>query len=376
MKDDEKNVVSPEAESNREPQDEQRSAGENAAPLHSDQSQPDAGESTDAQDNVNTAEFAQNLTPGEEKLFSESEQTAADIASDLEIDSEDNPETVAVAEDKPEAAAEAEEKPRKKPKLDTSSGFLYYLRVAGTLTAICACLAVMLAFVNYITSQKIADNNRKIAEAAIGDLFADFDSSEMINKEFLPPVISVTEVKRGSATIGYCVITSTKGFGGDISLAVGVKPDGTAAGVKVLSMSETPGLGTRTGEDSFLSQFKGKTSDISLGSNISAVAGATISSKAVFAGVKAALELVTVLPAPAETAQTVDETAGATPETDGTAGATPETDGTTAETDGTAGATPETDGTAGATAETDATAGATSNETQAEQTQADRKSVV
>ncbi len=357
---DDKNIIPPEAEKDAQPQNEQTnegenssqaqgeqsSAGENAAPLHTDQAQSETDESAITQDkaddsqDINPAEFAESLTPGEETLFTESEQNVADIETDLEKDADAEQDATldehAAGTAYEHAEAAKERKHREKAKLDTSSGVLYYLRVAGTLTAICACIALLLAFVNNITSKKIADNNRKVAEAAIQAIFTDFDSSEPLEGEFPLPVTGITAVNKGGMTIGYCIFTSTKGFGGQISLAVGVRVNETIAGVKVLGMSETPGLGTRTGEDSFLSQFTDKTADITLGGNIDAVAGATISSNAVFAGVKAAAELVSQLPAPAYTdsGETSDATAGATDETDATAGATAGTD--TAETTGAA----------------------------------------
>jgi len=113
----------------------------------------------------------------------------------------------------------------------------------------------------------------------------------------------------------------------------------------------------------FLNQFKGKTSDITFGGDIDALAGATVSSRAVYVGVKAALDELAGVSEPAE----IDEEASATKETDGEASATPETDGeasATAETDAEASATEnsaETDDQASATPETDSEASATND---------------
>ena len=87
--------------------------------------------------------------------------------------------------------------------------------------------------------------------------------------------------------IGYAFEAIGKGYGGDISLLVGVNNDKdlTIKKVSVLSQSETPGLGTRITEDEFISQFNNKTIEaIKLRSNngeIDAITGATISSNAV-----------------------------------------------------------------------------------------------
>lgn len=87
--------------------------------------------------------------------------------------------------------------------------------------------------------------------------------------------------------IGYAFEATGKGYGGDISLLVGVNSDKdlTIRKVSVLSHSETPGLGSRITEEEFISQFNNKPIEaIKLRSNngeIDAITGATISSTAV-----------------------------------------------------------------------------------------------
>ena len=58
--------------------------------------------------------------------------------------------------------------------------------------------------------------------------------------------------------------------------------DGVITAIKVDSANETPGFGTRCGEDeAFLGQFIGKKATPDLGEGIDALAGATVTSKAV-----------------------------------------------------------------------------------------------
>ncbi len=78
---------------------------------------------------------------------------------------------------------------------------------------------------------------------------------------------------------------------------VGVKTDGTVAGVNILSISETAGLGMNATNESFLSQFLGKSGTIGVLKNgsseteIQALTGATITSKAMASAVNQALAL-------------------------------------------------------------------------------------
>ncbi len=99
------------------------------------------------------------------------------------------------------------------------------------------------------------------------------------------------------STVGYVFRTSAKGYGGDIAVMVGVKTDGTVAGVNILSISETAGLGMNATNESFLAQFLGKSGTIGVLKNgsseteIQALTGATITSKAMASAVNQALAL-------------------------------------------------------------------------------------
>jgi electron transport complex protein RnfG len=73
-----------------------------------------------------------------------------------------------------------------------------------------------------------------------------------------------------------------------------VKPDNESLqGIKIIAQQETPGLGAKIIDASFLDQFKGVAVDeVGLardGGRIDAISGATISSSAVVEGVKDAI---------------------------------------------------------------------------------------
>ena len=98
-----------------------------------------------------------------------------------------------------------------------------------------------------------------------------------------------------SSVMGYVVETVSKGYGGDISLMVGVGVDGTVQGVSILSINETAGLGMNAENPEFLEQFLGKSGTIGVQKNgssdteIQALTGATITSEAMADGVNQAL---------------------------------------------------------------------------------------
>ncbi len=160
----------------------------------------------------------------------------------------------------------------------------YYLRITGVLTAVCATVALMLGFVNFLTEDAIAKREEKAKVSAAYEIFPDADEVVAVEGDD-----SLFVACKNGSVGGYCVSTVTTGYVGDISLMVGITPDRTIKAVKVISMNETAGLGSKTQSPSFLDSFTGKSSPLAVGDNIDAVSGATVSSKAVTAGVDAAL---------------------------------------------------------------------------------------
>ena len=72
-----------------------------------------------------------------------------------------------------------------------------------------------------------------------------------------------------------------------VELLIGIRADGSIAGIRVLVQAETEGIGARVLEDSHLQQYDGL-QDIR---NIDGISGATVTSKAVQNAIQAALEL-------------------------------------------------------------------------------------
>ena len=174
---------------------------------------------------------------------------------------------------------------------------LYILRLTATLLAICAVVALALAGVNAITAKKIAENKEKKTKEALQQVLPGAAVFEEIS--FTDASGLVTKVYQDPA-VGYAVEVAPNGFGGAITMMVGVSSEGKVLGISIISHAETPGLGAvaAAGTDkgvAFREQFKGLISGITIGdgeNQIAAISGATISSKAVTDGVNAALECV------------------------------------------------------------------------------------
>lgn len=94
-------------------------------------------------------------------------------------------------------------------------------------------------------------------------------------------VDNVYKSKNGS---GFVITTTDKGYGGKISVMTGFSEEGVIKAVILLEQKETPGLGTKVGEETFVSQFVGAENVAA----IDTISGATISSNAMIRAVDSA----------------------------------------------------------------------------------------
>ena len=171
---------------------------------------------------------------------------------------------------------------------------LFVLRLALTLLAITAVVAVALAGVNMITAPAIAELNAQNTQAAIqavlpggGELVSDIPAVDLVSKVY-------------ASETGYAIEVTPGGFDNTITMMVGVDKAGNVLGIDVVSHTETAGLGAVSDADTpagiaFREQFKGASGSVSVtkdGGQMDAITGATITSRAVCAGVNAALECV------------------------------------------------------------------------------------
>ena len=118
--------------------------------------------------------------------------------------------------------------------------------------------------------------------------------------EVLPGASDFAELEPGTVwsandaagnRIGIVFKTSPRGYGGPITVVVGLDTTGRIAGLGIgADMKETPGLGQKARETWFRDQFRGKSeSEVALKRDngmLDAISAATITSRAVANGVK------------------------------------------------------------------------------------------
>ncbi len=109
---------------------------------------------------------------------------------------------------------------------------------------------------------------------------------------------AVTGLDASGAPVGYVVTATSKdGYGGNITVSVGIQADGTVAGVEFLTLAETAGLGMNAQKPEWKGQYAGKNVDAfavtksgaSADNEINAISGATITSNAVTGAVNGAV---------------------------------------------------------------------------------------
>ena len=167
---------------------------------------------------------------------------------------------------------------------------LSVLNIGARLLVICLVVAAVVSLVNEVTKARYAEIQKEEQQKAMASIFG--SSSVTVTELGDPSGDSFYAVRQGEELLGYCVQVVTAGFGGDMTLMVGFRADQTLVGVQILSHSETPGLGARVSDASYLGQYAGKSGTLTLGENVDAISGATISSRVVLAGVKEAQEIL------------------------------------------------------------------------------------
>lgn len=164
------------------------------------------------------------------------------------------------------------------------------------LLIIAGCMGLLLGGANVLTKDRIASAKETANKKAYAAVLPEGASVDALEEVQVPDEYkdSVLEAFR-CGTIGYCLRVSSKGYGGPVIIAVGLDASGQVTGVEIVEHSETPGLGANATNDSFRSQYKGKSGSVELvkgeagAGQVAAISGATITSRSVTASVNTAL---------------------------------------------------------------------------------------
>lgn len=170
------------------------------------------------------------------------------------------------------------------------------VRLTVTLFAISAVCALLLGLMNMVTKDRIAQVAAEKKAAAMAAVLP--SASGYTPVEYTGSDATIDEIQQAGEA-GWVVQVSPAGsFSGDLTIMVGVKRDGTVSGVEIVSSGETSGLGANAKKPAFREQFAGLSGTVAVtkdGGVIDALTGATITSRAVSAGVTSALAAAAAL---------------------------------------------------------------------------------
>lgn len=168
---------------------------------------------------------------------------------------------------------------------------------------------VLLGLVYQITKEPIAYQNQLAETKANQEVFTDAASFEEVELDEAAAAsataqyskISIVSAKKAldasGNTLGYVLQISSVGYGDEIVFTMGITNDGVLNGISIISINETPGLGMNA-EKVLVPQFVAKTilgnfevtkTTATSDSQIEAISGATITSRAITNGVNAGI---------------------------------------------------------------------------------------
>ena len=176
--------------------------------------------------------------------------------------------------------------------------------MALVLTAVCLACSALLAITYAATNESIQAASVKALQSALSEVLPEGGEIEVE-----PASVTVdgtdyeyyTQKVDGNVS-AWAVKSKVAGFGGELTVLVGVQPGDVVYATKVLSHSETPGLGAKCQSDSkFLDQFRGfdassrKLAVSKDGGEIDAITASTITSRAYTLSVANAVKAVAEL---------------------------------------------------------------------------------
>ena len=160
------------------------------------------------------------------------------------------------------------------------------------LTGITVVMVGILAFMNELTREPIAQANAKMLSDAVAAVVPGFDNDPIAEKrvESVEGVdYTIYPATKGGDYLGAAVESTALGFGGNLTIIVGFDKDGVINDYSLLSHAETPGLGAKADQWFKKGQkgdITGKTpanGDLTVskdGGQIDAITASTITSRA------------------------------------------------------------------------------------------------
>ena len=181
----------------------------------------------------------------------------------------------------------------------------YYQAILLSLFALFVCGAVA-AFSavtkESITARGIEDTQRQLVQVLPQSLYDNMPSQEELTLTLDGKPVHFFRARKAGVGSGVALFAETTGYSGVIRILLGIDANGTLTGVRVLSHTETPGLGDAIdlSKSQWILSFNGKSLQQpdekgwhvkKDGGQFDSFTGATITPRAVVKGVHEALQL-------------------------------------------------------------------------------------
>lgn len=176
-----------------------------------------------------------------------------------------------------------------------------FFQLAGIVTLVSVLSAWALSYTYTITKPIIDRNRYQKMIRTITLVLPPFDNRPDKDVVRIPngkgETIEFFVARKDGKPAGVAFKSLVNGYGGKISLIIGVTPEGKIYGIHVLDQNETPGLGNKIASEDFTKQFLGKDLVSSrwevknMGGDFDQITAATVSSRAMTKGIKEGLTL-------------------------------------------------------------------------------------
>ena len=162
------------------------------------------------------------------------------------------------------------------------------LKLGLSLAIYASVACVCLSLVNMVTAPAIAAAKERELNAGLAVVFADADTFAPA-PNFVADTATSIEVtnlylaKKGDQVMGAVVQAKGPTYEKKAEMLIGITLNRYITGIQFLSLSDTPGFGQKAKEPEFADQFAGKSVDdaFSAGDDVTAISGATITTKGV-----------------------------------------------------------------------------------------------
>ena len=173
---------------------------------------------------------------------------------------------------------------------NSNSSTFELIRPVIVLVAICIVASALLGYVHAVTAPVAEANAAEKAQEIYASLVP--EAKEFVEVECgVDGCTAALEARDGAGqVVAYVIVAQSKGYGGQVPIAVAFDAAGSVKSITAMSNDETPGLGTKIAQESYIGQYVGKEAAPLEASDVDLISGATISSKAALSAFNIAVE--------------------------------------------------------------------------------------